>query len=504
MRVRVVVAGLLLAGLLGCTAVVAAAAGAGAAKPPGSDPFYVWKGPLTKVAPGHILRRRQVTLSPAIGGVSTATQVLYRTTTQLGAPTVTVATIIRPAQPSAGSRIVSYQTAYDALGAQCDPSYTLAGGNGSFDSAETSVMGLFVANGDTVVVSDYEGEDLAFGAGQQSGYQTLDGIRATERVLGAPSSTPVGLIGYSGGSIASEFASEVARKYAPKLNIAGVAEGGIPVDLAHNLRYVNGSPVWSSATPGILVGTARAYGIKLGPLLSSYGRTVLRAVSHQCLSQYLGKYPGLRVATLFKAGYKDYDKVPAFATATNDLIMGRSGTPKGPLLMGVGNADGTGDGVMVARDVAGLAHQYCKAGVSVQFKEYVGDDHTQAAGPFLLAAVPFLQARLQRTAVANGCASVPKGNALTPLPVPRYTATLGSRTRRGFDVTLRARGGTVLDAVVTLTRGARRVQTVRLARLSSAPSQLVLKLAQPGRYSLTLSQAGVQLWQLPIRIREAA
>ena len=91
---------------------------------------------------------------------------------------------------------------------------------------------------------------------------------------------------------------------------------------------------------------------------------------------------------------------------------------------------------------------------------------------------------MQRTAVANGCASVPNGNALTPLPVPRYTATLGSRTRGGFNATLRTHGGTVLDAVVTLTRGARRVQTVRLARLRSTPSTFVLKLARPGSHIL--------------------
>ena len=172
--------------------------------------------------------------------------------------------------------------------------------------------------------------------------------------------------------------------------------------------------------------------------------------------------------------------------------------------MGVGNADGTGDGVMVAGDVAGLAHQYCAAGVSVRFHEYTGHDHAQAAPPFLTAAVPFLQARLQHRTVVNGCASVPKGNALTPLPVPRYTASLGARTKGGFAATLRTQGGTVLDAVVTLTRGARRVQTVRIARLGPAASTLVLKLAHPGRYALTVSQAGVQLWQIPVRIREAA
>ncbi len=52
-------------------------------------------------------------------------------------------------------------------------------------------------------------------------------------------STPVGMVGYSGGSTATEFASELAHTYAPDLDIVGVAEGGIPVDPFHNLTYVD-------------------------------------------------------------------------------------------------------------------------------------------------------------------------------------------------------------------------------------------------------------------------
>ncbi len=58
------------------------------------------------------------------------------------------------------------------------------------------------------------------------------------------------MVGYSGGSIATEFASELAPKYAPELNIVGVAEGGIPVDFAHNLTYINGSPSLVRRDPG--------------------------------------------------------------------------------------------------------------------------------------------------------------------------------------------------------------------------------------------------------------
>jgi hypothetical protein len=443
-----------------------------------------------------------VTLSPAVGGVTTATQVLYRTTTQLGAPAATVATIIRPPAARA-ARIISYQTAYDALGAQCDPSYTLAGGNHSSDSAETAVMGQFVAKGDTVVVSDYEGENLAFGAGQQSGYGTLDGVRAAERVLHASARTPVAMIGYSGGSIATEFAAELAGRYAPKLRISGVAAGGVPVDPAHNLRYVDGSKVWASATPGILLGVARAYGIDMDRYASAYGRKVFGQVKQRCLRQYLGKYPGLRVAQLLRPGFKAYLRVPAFATLSNRAMMGRSGRPRGPIMLGVGNADGTGDGVMVAKDVAGLAREYCGRGVSVTFHEYKGDDHTAAAPPFLLAAVPFLQARLNGNAVANGCRFVPKGNSLAPLPLPRYKMTLGIAYKRGATAVLRSRGGDVSAAVIKLSRGTRLIQTVRLARVSSRPTRFTLTLHRPGHYVMTLNQAGIRLWRLPIRVSAA-
>ena len=148
------------------------------------------------------------------------------TTDELGRRTVSVATVLQPAAkvPPPGPRLVSYQAAYDALGAQCDPSYTLRLG------ASTAAPVLpYLAAGDTVVISDFEGEDLAFGAGQQSGYEALDAIRAVETWLGvAEASTPVGMAGYSGGSVPTEFASELAATYAPHLDIVGVAEGGTP------------------------------------------------------------------------------------------------------------------------------------------------------------------------------------------------------------------------------------------------------------------------------------
>ena len=65
---------------------------------------------------------------------------------------------------------------------------------------------------------------------------------ARPSALGLDQATQVGIFGYSGGSIAGEWASELAPAHAPELNLVGTAIGGVPVHLAHNLRYVNGSP----------------------------------------------------------------------------------------------------------------------------------------------------------------------------------------------------------------------------------------------------------------------
>jgi hypothetical protein len=390
---------------------------------PSSDPFYTYSGstPLAQIVPGTVLNKRAIQL--AVSGNATpfnADQVLYRTTGEQGQPTVTVTTIIRPLLAPLGTKIVAYQTAYDGLGSQCDPSYTLAGGNSSYSTAqqEATIIEGYLAAGFTVDVSDYEGTNLEWAAGQESGYGTLDAIRAAENDLGAPSSTPVAMVGYSGGSIATEWASELAPSYAPALNIVGVAEGGIPVDFAHNLNYVNGSPTWSGVIPAVLVALSRAFGFDLNTYLSPYGKTVTGQVAGECINNFLGAYPGLTIQKLLGPQYQNPLAIPVFAKLMNELTMGTTpGHPTGPLLMAVGNQDGTGDGVMVAADVEALAHQYCQRGVAVTFTQYNGLDHTESSLPFEATALAFLETRFLGVPPVSGCALIGTGNSLAPLPV---------------------------------------------------------------------------------------
>ncbi|MGH9920151.1 MAG: lipase family protein, partial [Nitrososphaerales archaeon] len=384
---------------------------------PTADPFYRWSGSLAHDTPGTILRTRALAVDEA-GGPATpvkATQLLYVTTDELGSRTVSVVSVLQPLNEvaSAATRLVSYQNPYDALGAKCDPSYTLQVGT----EGQLPLALRYVEAGDTVVISDYEGEDLAEGVGQQYGYETLDAIRAAEKWLGVPeNTTPVGMVGYSGGSIATEFASELAPHYAPDLDIVGVAEGGVPVDPFHNLAYVDhpGSS-WTWVIPVHLKGVARAFDIRdLDKYLTPRGIAAIEADQTACV----GGFTGLTTEQMFKAPYRDIEKVPVFVRIFDRLIMSRSGTPRSPLFIGVGQSDPTGDTVIVTKDVQELAYTYCHRGVAVEFHVYDGLDHDQAGLPFLEQAQAFLTQRFENLPFQNGCGDIGPGNSIAPVPAP--------------------------------------------------------------------------------------
>jgi hypothetical protein len=417
---RVIVAVLLVTTALVTANVPESRADPGPGSPvPSADPFYRYGGSLTGAVPGTVLRSRPMSFrTPTLTTPITGSQVLYRTTNQFGRGVATVATVLRPLTPGP-TKLVSYHMAYDALGSQCDPSYTLSGGytNGTA-TAEQGVIAGYLAAGYTVVVPDYEGEKLEWTIGRQSGYAALDGIRAAQRFLRLPTSTPVGLIGYSGGSIPTQWGAEIAPKYAPELRIVGVAAGGLPVDLAHNLPYINGSPDWAGVIPALIVAYRRTYALDTSSFLSARGEQTAQQVSALCISQFASKYPGLTSTDMVKPPYTGLLDVPQVVRAINDNIMGSQGTPRGPLFLAVGHYNAIGDTLMITGDVIGLAHEYCSRGVDVTYAQYNGLKHQQAFAAFEPQAFQYLAERFSGVPTRSNCATIPRGNSLAPTPVP--------------------------------------------------------------------------------------
>ena len=289
--------------------------------------------------------------------------------------------------------------------------------------------------GFTVVVPDTEGEAADFAAGPVYGYNTLDSLRAA---LSSPSAhlsgtRQIGMLGYSGGAIATEWASELAPTYAPSVNrlLVGATYGGTLVDPAHNLQYVSGSSLWAGVMPMALIGIARASNVDLTPYLSPYGQQIFSQFQGASIIQGLfGGYSGLTFGQLVLPQYQNPASIPIFAKLANPLIMGTGGTPTTPLQIeqgAGGTIDGTpgnqpgigpGDGVMIAGDVRTLARQYCGRGVPVQYDEYANLDHVETALVWIVDAYSWLLGRFAHLPAPSDCSSIAPGNPLTPLPAP--------------------------------------------------------------------------------------
>jgi hypothetical protein len=400
------------------------------------DQFSTYTGsrPLGQIPPGAVLNTQ--TISYHVLGIALPLQVvqlLYRSTGALGQPTTNVTSVIKPLVSTAPPEAVAYNSAYDSLNPADEPSAQIAGGvtlGGVIPQVETLLIAPLLIAGITVIVADTEGQNADFAAGPEYGMNTLDSIRAATRspLTGLGSTTPVAMLGYSGGAIATDWAAQLAPTYAPDVNrqLVGAADGGVLVDPAHNLQYVGGSSVWAGVIPMAIIGIARAYHVDLSPYLSSLGAQLDTKLQQASIINVLAQYPGLTYAQLVKPQYANPDSIPILVQIENEINMGSAGAPTVPMFIGQG-ANGTlegtppggpgigpGDGVMVTGDVRTLARQFCASGTAVDYAEYDALSHTTSIIPWAPTALLWLGSRFAGTPAPNNCAQIAPGNSLAP------------------------------------------------------------------------------------------
>ncbi|MFC6704530.1 lipase family protein [Flexivirga alba] len=404
-----------------------------------TDPFFSYSGsaPLSSYEPGAVLKTR--TLSYHVLGIPTpvkAVQILYRTIDAQGRPTVNVTSILKPVGGGDPSKAVAYQSYYDSGNPADGPSRAIAGdvrlGSALFDT-ETLMIVPLLTQGYSVIIADTEGQTADFLAAPEYGTNTLDSIRATthDAATGLNTSTRIGMVGYSGGSIATTWAAQLAPKYAPDVDkqLVGAAVGGVVVDPAHMTEYANGSLLWAGVMPTMMATTARAYGVDLSPYLSDYGKQVLPTLSHEAMVNVLGRYPYLRWQQLFKPQYSTLQSIPPLARTLNKINMGPAPTPTVPMFLGQGANGalegtltnnlpgiGAGDGITVTGDVRALARQFCATGNSkISYQQYDLLSHNTAEPGWAVQSLGWLNDRFAGKAAPSSCGHIAPGNSLAPL-----------------------------------------------------------------------------------------
>ncbi|WP_237741609.1 lipase family protein [Tsukamurella sp. 1534] len=347
---------------------------------PPADSFYDAPADLADMKPGEIVRSRPTSVrSLQVMPVNVdAWQLAYRTTGMDGVPDMTVTTVMVP-RGKKPTKLLSYQAASDSTLRVCQASYSLTKGGPvelgnpsgpltfGMPAAEMLFASAGLNEGWAVAMPDHGGGDDRFLTPRQPGWAVLDGIRAVENFsrLGLNEKTPVGLMGYSGGAIASSWTIEEQPEYAPELNIRGAAFGAPERDLEASLRSVN-----TSLLAGLIPLALSAIGKDSEPFrkaldgaLTRGGRDRVNETRRHCMPQNVVSNLWFDYRVNLSKPIDDVLKIPAIRKAIDERgVSGR--IPKVPAYV----YNGITEEVAPITGTDKLVNSYCRGGASVTYR----------------------------------------------------------------------------------------------------------------------------------------
>jgi secretory lipase len=420
-RARLLVAVGTVLAIAGTFAAFAGSAQAAGVLLPSQDPFYDVPAGISGDANGTILATRSVSAYfLGLPDLANAWQVKYKSTDNSGNATADVTTILVPDLPyiGVGSRpLVSYQTAEDAAGSECAPSYALESGLqnvpymseasiSSNSELETGLIELALARGWAVTVPDYEGPDSDFLGAEGEGAGVLDAIRATlgfSATDGISPTTDVAMWGYSGGSFATSVAAEMQPTYAPDLKLTAIALGGEVANVETAIESFSGSYLGGALAMGFAT-VNRAYPqADLTQYLNPTGLADVAAAASDCLGTASQQFPELSIADIAK----DPNVLTDTPAVTNLLWsispLGISGNPTAPVYDYHSIND---EFAPIAADRQ-LMDRYCAAGVAVDHVESLASEHISLTVTGAPGTLAWLSGRFAGLSAPNDCGEIP-------------------------------------------------------------------------------------------------
>ncbi|WP_405138435.1 lipase family protein [Nocardia sp. NBC_01388] len=375
---------------------------------PAADPFYDAPSNLAELGNGTIIHSREIApYGLPVPLPITTWQVQYKSTDAQGAPTTGMATLVVPTAPwtGPGARpLVSYQLAEDSLSTRCATSYSLRagfapGGPGPDNTnTEAPVAAALLQRNWAVVMSDYQGPQSRFLDSRQSGHSVLDGIRAALAFgpAGLAPDSPLGLMGYSGGSLASIWAGQQEPDYAPELRLTGLAVGGLPANLAHALQVTSGTYTAGLGMLALAAFSRVAPEADIPSLLNDRGRTMIAENNQSCGTEFITKYAFTNL--------DDYTLAPDIGADPRIVALAEqnrldAASPAGPTYVW----HSTGDDVLPIADTDQVVRNWCGQGATITYVRTNIPTHLGAAYPGIPAAIDYLDQRFGGNPAPAGC-----------------------------------------------------------------------------------------------------
>lgn len=300
--------------------------------------------------------------------------------------------------------LLSFQHIINATGLQCAPSQALWTQDPNLTIREAPGLNVALQRGWTIAIPDHLGPRSAYGAARVGGQITLDGIRAVQSFAPARvAHSRVGLAGYSGGGMATAWAAALAPTYAPDLNIAGAAYGGVPMNLikmAEGLGYNRPHPAFGLAFAAA-IGVSREYPRQIPMLryLSGLGRQMYIGMRNACTNDILRLGAGLDAQQVTICGRAIFDDPKARRVVEENSLSLYPGIPKTPVF----EWHSPTDVLIPVSSIDYTLGRYCRAAVRVQRLSTPSPDHLSAAVIGLLPAFAYLTDRFNGLPAPSNC-----------------------------------------------------------------------------------------------------
>lgn len=336
------------------------------------DPFY---NPPTNLPgkPGALLRSeplKDVILPAGIRGW----RILYATTVDDSTPATAVATVFAPTNSPAGPRpVVAWDHATTGLLQKCMPSLLSAATKGVPERDQIVMAGW------VVVATDYSFAEKdgphPYLIGEGEARATLDSIRAARQMSELTLDKRIVVWGYSQGGHAALWTGIIAPRYAPELEILGVAA----IAPATNIRSILAMNVEMDKRfgPYLALAYSRFYpDITFEEAIRPEALDAARQIVNLC--DFVPPADAERIAELAAT----FDG-PALATSSNKALQARleQNTPDGPIEGPVVIAQGLSDIIVPSSATDAYVDDRCSAGQRLEYWTFAGRDHLTIIQP---------------------------------------------------------------------------------------------------------------------------
>jgi len=364
-------------------------------------PFYADTPLAADTEPGTLLRIEPISDAP--DGVI-AYRILYASLGMEERPVAVSGLVVAPleAAKSGGRPVISWAHFTTGINDPCAPSRSVKGVH-VIDGIEASLK-----NGYIVVATDYIGLGTPgphpYMVGSVTGRSILDAIRAARSIPDIDADNRTFLWGHSQGGHGVLYAAEIAPRYAPDIDIVGVAAASPPTDLKkvvhNNVGSFFGNILVSYATKS----WSEVYDISMQNTLIPHAIPVVSNVAELCIQHLKDRFYTVFDAVELQEGMLTEH---ALDSSTWNALLERNSIGKLPIVYPIYLAQGSEDALVDPRQTLEFARKVCGEGTDVTFDLVVGAGHNEAAHRSEASVIAWMNALRDAAQPPAGCAGLP-------------------------------------------------------------------------------------------------